>query len=294
MLVAEGAKVVVLDNFSRGNHRIDGVEYVGGDAGDVKVCEDVFCGAHTVLNLVASIGGLYFNIANQLGQLWDNFRLQTAPVIAAKKCKVANFLQVSTSCVYADEHSNPCAVSNETLGEPSKANEGYARAKRLGEAAARLAFEGTETKYVIVRPTNMYGERDYFDENTHVIPALIKRFVDGDSPVIVYGGKQQREFLHAEDGARGMLEAMKDGKNGGVYNLGTDGATRISIEALARMIDLLSEAEATIEFVSDVEIGGHDRYTDCTQARMDFVWYHRIELLEGLARTIEYYRCQVT
>jgi GDP-L-fucose synthase len=180
MLVERGAEVIVMDNFSRGqNADMHGAwyRYDDWDASDIDACRSVFHDAYAVFNLAAACGGVYFNMSHQLEQLVDNIKLQTAPIQAAVECGVKRFLQVSSVCVYPNELNDPAVEKNGLAGEPEASNAGYSWAKRIGEIAAHLAFKDTDTHYVIVRPTNMYGERDYCDEKAHVIPALIKKFM---------------------------------------------------------------------------------------------------------------------
>ena len=291
MLIERGASVIIL---SRSSPQTKGARWISGDAGDVQVCKRAFAGTFAVFNLAASVGGVYFNVKNQSDQLWANLRLQMMPVIAAQQCGIENFLQVSSVCVYADEYNNPAVEENGHLGEPRPANAGYAWAKRFGEIATHLVFQGSPTKYVIVRPTNMYGEGDNFGAGSHVIPSLIKKFVGHrEDSVVVYNGDNSREFMHAEDGARGMIEAMQKGQRGETYNLGTSGETQVSISALARIIRHLSGSQSEIILANDGVAGDEHRYTDCCKAQRDFGWAHSINLQTGLGRTIEHYRSQV-
>jgi nucleoside-diphosphate-sugar epimerase len=294
MLVSEGAHVVSLSRYPHNKEHIDGVQYVAGDAGNVNICQRVMQGAHVVFNLAASVGGVYFNSSNQFMQLWDNLRLQMAPAIAARQCEVPYFLQTSSVCVYAPQYNNPAIEENGHLGEPRPANAGYAYAKRFGETATHLIFQDSETKYVIVRLTNMYGEGDNFGKGSHVIPALIRQFVESDDPITVYNGNCSREFMHAEDGARGMIQAIQDGGCEEVYNLGTDGETQVTIGALAVLIKTLAGSNAHIEFIDDGIAGDQDRRTDCSKARHHFAWFHYVDLTNGLVRTIEHYCNQVS
>jgi len=140
----------------------------------------------------------------------------------------------------------------------------------------------------------MYGEGDSFGEKAHVVPSLVKQFVDNKSSITIYNGDCSREFMHAEDGARGMMEAMENGIGGEVYNLGTDGDTQATIKELACIISLLAESDVHMEFIDDNIAGDKHRHTDCTKATRDFGWTHRIDLVEGLYRTIEYYRSHVS
>jgi nucleoside-diphosphate-sugar epimerase len=292
LLISTGADVVILDNLSRGHNHIDGARYVEfpwNDATDPILCETAFSGAHTVFNLAAAVGGLYHNLSHQTEQFWENMKLQAIPALAAAKCEVTTFVQVSTVCVYADRFNSPALEVNGHLDEPEPANAGYAWAKRMGERVCSWAFEDSLTTAVVVRPTNMYGPRDYFDEKAHVIPALVRKFLSGDPVVKVYGGPQTREFLYVEDAAKGLITVATEGKGGGVYNLGTNGRTVSSIHGLALLIKALTRSRAEIEFIIDRPTGDGHRRTDSSKAEA-LGWKATTLLPDGLASTIEWYK----
>jgi GDP-L-fucose synthase len=201
----EGAVVFGFDDQSRGAHQVRGCEYYVGDASDYAEWMRLFAYRHlqpfAIFNLAAAVGGVYYNIKNHASQFIKNVELQTVPVMVAAQRNVPIFVQVSSVCVYDGAFNDPAEEHHGYAGRPEPANEGYAWAKRMGEEVCYWSFAGTDTKFCIVRPTNMYGIRDYFDERAHVIPALIKKFLTQDKAT-VYGGTQTREFLYADDGAR--------------------------------------------------------------------------------------------
>ena len=285
-----GAMVYGFDDMSRGTTKIEGCYYDKMDAGNFD--EWARCVAtfepFAIFNLAAAVGGVYFNIKNHTSQFYDNVRLQTVPVWAAQQYHVPIFVQVSSVCVYAQGHNDPAREAEGHIGVPEPANAGYAWAKRMGECVAHWSFEDTVTKYVIVRPTNMYGVRDYFDERAHVIPALIKKFMTQQNPV-VYGGSQTREFLYADDGARGMMVAAEHGVSGETYNLGTSGATQITIGKLAELIYTFTGSTADVTIDHNAETGDVARCTDSSKAHA-LGWKHRVSLEEGLGNVIEWYR----
>lgn len=291
-LLDEGAVVTVMDNKSRGQTIIKGATYIEGRFGDCSkehFCIPVFEDADVVFNLAAYVGGLYYNLAHQLDQFWQNVQIQVAPVIAAAKIGVPVFVQVSTVCVYNGETNDP---ANEILGhyrDPEIANEGYAWAKRMGERACKWAFENTPTRWMVVRPTNTYGINDYFDDKAHVIPAIIKKFESGDCPVLVYGGTQKREFIYADDVARGMMIVAEKGASGEAYNLGTGGETQVTIRELAGMIGAAMDSTSRIAFVPDAPTGDVSRSTNVDKVRA-LGWQHEVGLEEGLSRVVEWRR----
>lgn len=293
MLRDAGATVIALDDFSRGTNVIEGISYVEADARDTDICLDVFRGAFAVFNLAASVGGIYFNLGNQADQFYENLKLQTAPALAISKMssrvRPKRFLQVSSVCIYSRNYNAPASELFGHFGEPEPANAGYGWAKRMGEKVTEWVLKNTH--YSIVRPTNMYGERDYFDDKAHVIPALIKKFIERQDKVIIFGKGQTREFLHAEDGARAMMFVAEHGGRGQVYNLGTGGETRITIASLADIIRVLTGSKARIEYDTATETGDTHRFTNINKLKL-LGWEYRISLEDGIGRTVEWYRDQ--
>ena len=294
MLIEAGARVTGMDTQVRGHNHNSHAHYTEERISDVRIqgnCGSTFRNADVVFNLAAHVGGLYYNMAHQAEMFWGNMQVLSSPALAAAEVRVPVYLQVSTVCVYPPDHNNPALERWGHTGLPEQGNAGYAWAKRMGERVCHWAFEGTSTRYVIVRPTNIYGPRDYFDDSAHVIPALIHKFTDGRDIVEVYGGKQQREFIYVEDIARGMMAVAEHGARGQVYNLGTDGETKIAIEDLAQMIQLLTNHYGRIRFSTDVPTGDQARYTDSSRAHA-LGWHHVVDLEEGLRRTIEWWNEQ--
>ena len=248
MLLDEHAKVTVLDDFSRGKTKIESAfaRYIKGDAGDKATCAKWFVDADAVFNLAAFVAGVTYNQDHHIEMFTRNLRLQTAPVLAAKSVGVKRFLQVSSVCVYAEDKQNPC-IELELGGEPHPANAGYAWSKRMGEKIAR--WSGIE-HCVIVRPANIYGVRDYFDERAHVIPALIKKCLDDDVIRVNGTGQEVREFLYVSDAARGMMVALEHGRANNAYNIGTNGENSCMISELVYTLREILKVDKPIEFVN--------------------------------------------
>jgi GDP-L-fucose synthase len=294
MLVKRGAKVTVMDTGVRGGNHNPLVHYSDPRTADVTRqgnCAGTFRDADVVFNLAAHVGGLYHNIAHQASQFWGNMQCLAPPALAAARVEVPVYLQVSTVCVYAAGINDPADERSGHLWQPEAGNAGYAWAKRMGERVCEWAFENAPTRYVIVRPSNLFGPRDYFDETAHVIPALIRKFTDGRDVVEVFGGTQEREFLYVEDAARGMLAVAEHGVRGEAYNLGTGGETRVAIATLAQMIQLACSHQGLIDFNLDAPTGDQSRSTDASKAQA-LGWKHEVGLEEGLKRTVEWWREQ--
>jgi len=288
-LVKAGAEVDVFDNFSRGQTRSPDAVYLGGDAGDEDNCYKVIKATRqtfAVFNLAASVASVLYNQSHQLEMFERNMRLQTAPIVAAERAGVPHFLQVSSVCVYAPEHQTPAIEGRGQWDEPISANAGYSWSKRLGE---RAALWSTIPHVVIVRPSNMYGPRDYFDDRAHVIPALIRKCVE-DDVIRVHGtGREVREFLYVEDCARGMMAAVERGAQGEAYNLGTGGVTRDTVAGIVNSIQALTGAYGKPVEYTGGDAGDRERYSNCDKAERELAWRYQVGLTEGLRRTVEWY-----
>lgn len=295
LLQAEGARVEILDDGSRGQNKPKGVKIYPYDAANGDACERVFAGAFAVFNLAASVAGVTYNQGHHMEMFYRNLDLQTVPVVASEVCKVPHFLQVSSVCVYGEDANAP-AQENYLGNALTAANDGYSWSKRMGE---RVIGWSNLPHYVIVRPSNIFGPRDYFDDKAHVIPALIKKaLAEGDAIEVFGTGHEIREFLYVEDAARGMMHALQTGMHGEAYNLGTNGNTAVSIEQLIATIQRIirdrkkllvsSEYHKPLLFSNEFDPGDSERWSDCKKIK-HLGWSHQVTLEEGLHKTISWY-----
>lgn len=285
-LLHAGAVVTVLDDFSRGTAYIGGATYLRADAGLLEPCVRAMAAAEVVFNLAARVAGVRYNQAHHAEMFHENMRLQTIPVLAAEQCHVPVFVQMSSVCVYGADANDP-AIETTLGGDPIGANAGYSWAKRMGERVAQ--WSGID-RVVIVRPSNIYGPRDYVDERAHVIPALIRKCLE-EATIEVYGsGDEEREFVYVDDVASGLLAAAERGHSESVYNIGTYGDSSTTIRALVGLIQATTETtEKPVTFLGG-DGGDRSRWSSGVRARDDLDWHHQVDLVEGLHRTVEWYR----
>ncbi len=229
LLVAEGARVTVADNLTRGSKErirsvLDKVEIKTPDLFEFKNCLEICKNQEVVFNLAAKVTGIEYNRFNMADMFESNMKLQMNVLHAAAECGTKRFLQVSTACIYPHDAKVPTPESEGERGSPEPTNEGYGFAKLMGEKLAHYYTREKGMHVVIGRPFNAYGPRDHYDEATsHVIPAIIKRVMNGDDPVTIWGsGKQSRVFVHAKDIARGMLFITEKAPAATPINIGHD------------------------------------------------------------------------
>lgn len=178
----------------------------------------------------AKVGGIYANNTYPAEFIYDNLMIEANVIHQAFKAGVKKLLFLGSSCIYPKLAKQP--MSEETLltGKLETTNEPYAIAKiagiKLCESYNRQYGESYKIDYRSVMPTNLYGPGDnYHPENSHVIPALIRRFhvaKEKKSPeVVIWGsGTPMREFLYVNDMATASIFVMNLDKR--VYDQHTE------------------------------------------------------------------------
>ena len=142
-------------------------------------------------------------------------------------------------------------------------------------------------------PTNLYGPRDNFDlETSHVIPALIRKMVESEDEVVLWGdGSPTREFLYVDDCVDGLVLAAERFDGPEPVNLGT--AREISIRELAELIADVVGYDGSIVWDTEKPNGQPRRSVDATRARELFGFEAKTSLREGIERTVAWYRSAV-
>ncbi len=293
-LLDAGAQVRVLDRMSSGKIRHIGylensVEFIKGDCSNsddaVRACK----GIDVVMNLAAKVGGIEYNMSHQADMLAENMAISSTMIASAQKAGVDRYLVVSSACVYPHDAKIPTPESEGMRSEPEPTNSGYGWAKRFSEIEGQLYSKQYGMKVAIARPYNAYGPRDDFNPATsHVIPALIRRVMSNEDPVIVWGsGKQSRAFLYVEDFAKGLMLMIEKYTNADPVNIGSD--EEVTIKDLIEMIVSLSGKKKTIMYDTSKPDGSPRRNSDNTKAQVCTGFSASTPLRVGLQKTIEWY-----
>ena len=167
----------------------------------------------------AKVGGIHANDTYPADFIYENLMIEANIIDAAFRAGVRRLLFLGSSCIYPRLAPQPMREDSLLTGILEPTNEPYAIAKiagiKLCESYNRQYAKSHGIDYRSVMPTNLYGPGDnYHPENSHVIPALIRRFheakVGGSSEVVIWGtGSPRREFLYVDDLARACLHVMQ-------------------------------------------------------------------------------------
>jgi GDP-L-fucose synthase len=263
-------------------------------------CTRAVAGRDIVIHLAANAGGIGWNLKHPGALFYDNAAMGIHLMEEARKAGVEKFVQIGTVCAYPLRPPRiPFKEDDLWEGYPEETNAPYGIAKKalmvMGQAY-RAEF-GFNVIYLL--PVNLYGPRDHFfePEKSHVIPALIQKFVDAresrEAQVEVWGSGTykgvpvSREFLFVEDAAEAIVLATERYDKPEPVNVGA--GQEIAINDLIELIRRLTGFHGKIVRDLTKPDGQPRRFLDTARAREEFGFVARTSFEEGLRRTIEWY-----
>ena len=175
----------------------------------------------------AKVGGIHANNTYKADFLYDNLVMEANVIEGSRRAGVDKLLFLGSSCIYPKHAPQPMTEEVLLTGALEPTNEPYAIAKIAGLKMCDAYRDQHGCNFISAMPTNLYGPGDnYHPENSHVLPALIRRFHEakerGASEVVCWGtGTPKREFLHVDDLAQACLHLMDVHDAPGWVNLGT-------------------------------------------------------------------------
>jgi len=238
-----------------------------------------------VILAAAKVGGIHANNTYPAEFMYENMMIEMNIIRSAHRHGVKRLLFLGSSCIYPREAPQPMPEDCLLTSPLEKTNEAYALAKIAGLKYCQYLRSQYGALFHSAMPTNLYGPGDnYHPENSHVLPALIRRFheakVDRKPSVTIWGtGNPQREFLHTDDLADALhfifhLEAPPDWINVGY---GED----IAILDLARLIAKVVGFEGEIRTDPSKPDGTPRKLMDNTRLR-ELGWKPKIDLETGI------------
>lgn len=250
-----------------------------------------------VIHLAAVVGGIGFNQKYPGRLFYDNLMMGAQLMEAARIAKVKKFVGIGTICAYPK--FTPIPFKEETLwdGYPEETNAPYGLAKKMLLVQAQAYRQQYGFNAVYLLPVNLYGPGDNFNpKSSHVIPALIKKFVEAKKnqtkAVSVWGtGNPTREFLYVKDAAKGILLAAEKYNGSEPVNLGS--SFEISIRELAELIKEIVGYEGDIVWDKTRPDGQPRRKLDVSRAKQAFAFESNTNFKRGLLKTIQWYEKQL-
>jgi len=249
----------------------------------------------------AKVGGIHANNIYPADFIYQNLMIQANIIHAAHKNNIQKLLFLGSSCIYPKSAKQPMKEETLLTGVLEPTNEPYAIAKIAGIKLCESYNRQYSRDYRSVMPTNLYGPGDnYHPKNSHVIPALIRKFheakSDNASKVTIWGsGKPKREFLYVDDMASACVYVMNLDKE--VYqqqvkpmqshiNVGT--GQDLTIKQLAEGMAKVIGFKGKIEFDISKSDGTKRKLMDSTRLN-SLGWRPKIDLEQGIKQTYKDY-----
>ncbi|OYP34408.1 SDR family oxidoreductase [Rhodopirellula sp. MGV] len=290
-LLAQGASVRILDNFSTGfrsnlEHRPAeaDVELIEGDAACAETVDKATRGCDYVFHLAAMASVPRSMREPQLCHAWC--ATSTINLLASAQTHgVRRMVIASTSAIYGN---SPWVSKRET--DPPAPLSPYAAAKLSAEAYMQSFARTSDVETVTLRYFNVYGPRqDPNSEYSAVIPRFVSMILTGERPIIYGDGEQSRDFVYVGDVARAnMLAATVPDISGGIFNIACGRRTTL-LDLLTSLREILGQDIEPIHEpprVGDVK----DSLADITEARTRLLFEPSVSIDEGLRQSVDYYQ----
>ena len=251
-----------------------------------------------VFMAAARVGGIHANNTYPAEFIYQNLIVQANVIDAALRSGVKKLLFLGSSCIYPRQASQPMAEDALLTGPLEPTNEPYAVAKiagiKLCESYNRQYGASHGVDYRSVMPTNLYGTGDnYHPENSHVVPALIRRFHEAKTnqlpKVTIWGsGTPRREFLYVDDMASASVHVMNLPKDSydahtqpmqSLINVGS--GSDITISELAQTVGNVVGYQGEIDFDSTKPDGPPRKLID-SRRLVALGWQAKVNLRDGL------------
>jgi len=242
-----------------------------------------------VILAAAKVGGIHANNTYRAEFIYDNLMIEANIIHAAYLNKVTKLLFLGSSCIYPKMALQPLKEAYLLSGYLESTNQPYAIAKIAGIEMCDSYRAQYGCNFISAMPTNLYGTNDnYHPENSHVLPALIRRIVlakkNNEPNVTIWGtGTPRREFLHVDDLADACYFLLQNYNEKGLVNIGC--GTDVSIKDLAERIVAEVGYQGNLVF-DTTKPDGTPRKLLNTETINHLGWSYQISLDAGIRKTI--------
>jgi GDP-L-fucose synthase len=284
----------IFDALNRSNSGVIGINSKVVDLLDRKATFE-FIQDHKpelVIDAAAIVGGIGANSERRVEFLSKNLQIQGNLMDAAHSANVERFVFLGSSCIYPRQAPQPIKEEYLMTGPLETTNSAYAVAKIAGIELIKSYRTQYGRRWISLMPTNMYGPRDNFDlESSHVLPALINRFVNGKrsgvGEVTLWGtGFAKREFMHTSDFVTALLVTIEKYDSELHLNIGT--GEDLTINELAEKISRIAGFKGQTKWDSSKPDGTPRKVLDVSRLKA-LGWEPKISLEDGIRQTIQWF-----
>ena len=236
----------------------------------------------------AKVGGILGNKNYKAEMIYQNLMIQNNIIHSAFVNDTKKLLFLGSSCIYPKFAEIPIRESALLSDYLEPTNDAYAIAKIAGIKMCQSYREQYKFDAISLMPCNLYGINDNFDlENSHVLPAMIRKFHEGGDVVLWGDGSPKREFLHADDLAEACYVCMQKYSDSEQINVGV--GEDISLKELSEMIASIVGFTGEIKWNTEVPNGTLRKVLNVDKIKA-LGWEPKISLYDGVSKTYKSYK----
>jgi GDP-L-fucose synthase len=235
----------------------------------------------------AVVGGILANSKNPARFIYDNMMIQNNIINSAYINGVKNLIFLGSSCIYPKYSKQPIKEEYLLSGKLEKSNEFYAIAKISGLKLCESYNCEYKTNFTCLMPPNLFGPNDNYDsENSHFIPALIKKIYEAKikkkKKIILWGnGRSKREIMHVDDLADACIFFLQKKIQANIINVGV--GKDYSIKQYAKMIMKIADYKVDIQYDFSKPTGVHRKLLDISRAAK-YGWKPKTNIVRDLSK----------
>jgi len=271
----------------------DRIEYVKCDLTKGEDCRRVVEGMRYVFHCAAHTSGAATTATTPMVHVTPNILINSQMLEAAYEAQVSKFLWLGSSTGYPPSGHRPVKEEAMFEGEPYDKYFFVGWMKRFTEILCRMYGEKLPKPMttIVLRPSNVYGPNDDFEPATsHVTPALIRKVVERQDPVEVWGtGDDVRDLIYVDDMVEAIVGAMEKIESYTVINIGLGKGYSVK-EILQMILELDGYTDARMVFNISKPTMIPIRLVDTTKAKTVLGFKAKTDLRAGLRKTIKWYR----
>ncbi len=289
-LLNQGYAVRVLDSFVSGSRENltaiqPQIEILEGDLRDETLIRQAVQGIDTVFHL-AAVASVVRSVENPRETHEVNVSGTWNLLEQARNAGVRRLVFSSSSAVYGDSEDFP--LKEETKLRPLSP---YAISKLIGEQYCGLFQNLYHLETVSLRYFNVYGKRQNPDsEYSGVIPRLLDRLLEGQSPVIYGDGRQSRDFIYVEDVVQANLQAASvPAAAGKTFNIATQQENSV-LDILEQLVQILKIAKPAVDFQPRRAGDVYRSVADTSRAQRELDFHPGTGFRAGLEKTVQWFQ----
>lgn len=296
----DDVNIIVIDNLWRGTKKylknFKNVTIIEEDLTDFNVCLKYIINVDIVYHLAEIVSGVDFAFNNQSFIFRQNILINSNVLNACVENNIKKYIYVGTACSYPkkNQHRKGLNYFKEEDIHPLTPETSYGMSKYLGEYEAELISKENSIDIGILRLHNVYGPYcSYDDETSQVIPSLIKKSLNTEKYLEVWGsGNQYRDFIYVDDVIRALLLTEEKGMNKGVIQIGTGKATTIN-KLSEILIKLNKDKNIKIKYDLNKPQGDFGRLAIIDKAKKILDWKPEISIEIGIEKVYNFMKKEI-